>query len=375
MNINYYLEFFLESLTDFFSNRYNKESISLPASILNNRINLRSFYTGDVHYLCTKEILDVLDIPYICTETDENQDISLNFLQHHQIRDFRSTDISDNLQHQSIFSAKKWISGFPNAILKSQDEIEYMVGIQNENLPFIVAYNAYNVDIAIWERLYGNLYEQFNFVIFSGNYGSFSETPGKINAILESECIGKQAIALTWCSGFKVFAQFNQQYPGWFTKLYAVTGNYIKINGAGQLSEFENSTLALTSLMDGDSKTNVGKVFMYFLSKQAKNPFGIPADVWNMISAKLSEIDYFSRYINSIKELLEYDLIDSLSSINFPMTNIIASNDIISMLSNNELIDKEVGNCKHIMLNFATHWCLWTHTGQIAEIINLKESF
>lgn len=70
-----------------------------------------------------------------------------------------------------------------------------------------------------------------------------------------------------------------------------------------------------------------------------------------------------------MKELSQYDLLDSLNFIKFPMTNIIASNDVISKLSNNEIIDKAVDNCKHIMLNFASHWCLFTHAGQISEII------
>lgn len=369
MNVNYYFEFFLESLLDFYRNRYNEDIITLPESILNNSITLKSFYTDDTYCLCAKRIFEALDIPYSCTEIDINNDLSLNFMQHYQMKDIKLPYIHVNLQNEFSFNMKETVKGFPNANKKAYDEIEYMVSIQNKEFPFIVAFNAYNVDMAIWERLYGNLFNEFNIILFTGNYGLFGDTPGKINAILESECINKQVVALTWCSGFKVFAQFNQKYPGWFSKLYAVTGNYNNANGVGKFSDFEKSTLALTSLMDAESMTSAGKVFMYFFSKQAKNPFGIPSDVWPIISAKLTDKDYFTAYLNSMKELSQYDLLNSLNYINFPMTNIMASNDVISKLSNNEIIDKAVGNCKHIMLNFATHWCLLTHADQISEII------
>lgn len=369
MNVNYYLEFFAESLTDFFENRYNKESISLPGNLINSRITLKSFYTGAVYNLLISEILNAINIPYICTEEDENPDLNVNFQMYYQAENVRGCENLDNLQNKLIVKLREGVSGFPNAVKKSRNGIEYILSLQNKDFPFIVAYNAYNVDVAIWERLYGNLYDSFNIILFTGNYGLFMDTSDSINTILESECASKQAMALTWCSGFKVFAKYNQQYYGRFTQLYAVTGNYNNANGVGQFSDFEKSTLALTSLMDSGSKTNIGKVFMYFFSKQAQNPFGIPVDVWPIISAKLTDIDYFTSYLNSMTELSQFDLVDSLNRIKCPMINIIASNDVISMLSNNELIDKEVDNCKHIMLNFATHWCLWTHAGQIAEII------
>lgn len=369
MNVNYYYEFFLESLNDFFKIRYKKESIYLPENILNNKIILNSFYTDKTYCLCTKKILEKLDIPYVYTEVDENPDLSSNFLQQYQIKYIKSSHFHESLEYQFEFSHKKKVSGFPNAVHKSKDGLEYILNIQNKKFPLIVGFNAYNVDMAIWERIYGNLYDQYNIILFSGNYGSFSKTPSKINAVLESEHVNKQAIALAWCSGFKVFAQFNRQYPNRFTHLYVVTGNYYNIHGGGQLSGFERSILALTTLMNGDSKMNIGKVFLYFFSQQAKNPFGIPTEVWPIISAKFTDINYFTVYLNSMMELSQYDLIEDLNCIKFPMTNIIASNDVISAMSNNELLNQTIDNCDHNMLNFATHWCLWTHASQIAKII------
>lgn len=269
MNVNYYFEFFLESLIDFYRNRYNKDIISLPESILNNSITLKSFYTDDTYCLCPKEIFEALNIPYSCTDIDNNSDLNLNFMQHYKMKDIKLPYINVNLQNESSIKIKETVNGFPNAIKKSYDEIEYLVSIQNKDFPFIVAFNAYNVDMTIWERLYGNLFNIFNVILFTGNYGLFYDTPSKINAILESECINKHVIALTWCSGFKVFAQFNQKYPGWFSKLYAVTGNY-NSNGVGEFSDFEKSTLALTSLMDAESMASAGKVFMYFFPSRLK---------------------------------------------------------------------------------------------------------
>lgn len=369
MNVNYYLEFFIESLSKFFKEKYNKESLYLSKEALDNKLALRSFYNNDLYNLSVKEILDFLKIPYICTETEEDKDLNLNFFQEYLDKNINLYKASKEINYNLIIKEQERSVDFSNVVRKSKDGIDYMLGINKKELPFIVAYNAYNVSVDIWKNLYSELSNEFNFIIFTGNYGNFLNTPSKINSILMKELENKKAIALTWCSGFKVFAQFNKRYPGRFTNVYAITGNYAMVNGEGILSDFEKSTLALTSLMDDSDNTNVGRIFLFFLSKQLKNPFGIPVEACNMISTELSDNKKFANYIKSIKELSEYDLGDDLKGIDFPMTNIIASNDIVSMLYNNELVNKNVKGCMNIMLNFATHWCIWTHADQIKEII------
>lgn len=368
MKITYYYEFFVESLKNFI-NIKNNGKIILPYQIANHYMYFDSFYSQERYRITIDHLLNLLEIPYEFTELDTitSSEIIHNFQQYF-IYD-NSLSFNEPKKFSSIDKKMKDIYSPFVGEYHEIDGIGYLVSKKSNNKPYIILFNAYNVGFNIWKPLYNLLKENYQVLLFEGNYGDISKSSDIIYRIIQKEGFN-DFVVLTWCSGFQVFANFYKCYPQYIIKVISLTGNYNNINGKGQLSNFEQSLLSIQKLIDINHPYQLEKIFSYIFLNQKKKLFGIPEDVYPLISKQFSDNKNLYAYLTIAKELYENNLELLHNQISIPMVNIIASNDFISTFENNQLINSIVDNCQHIMLSFATHWCLWTHATQIVTLID-----
>ncbi len=373
MHITYYFEFYIQSLIEFW-HRTNNKTLTLPEHMREKKLFFKSLESQQNYNICIEDLLNNLKIPHDYSESEKacDEDIVSNFLQEHiintNVNESNICLLKDNIQDNITNKYKMHPMSFINVEWKECHGIKYMISGEIPNKQYIVIFNAYHVDFGIWKILNANLCKNFNVIFLDGNYGNLKCSADGINKVLIKEGI-KKAVAVTWCSGFRVFSNFHKHYPNYFKKVISLTGNYNHINGEGKLSGFEQTLLAISKLIDDSNNYQLNKIFSHFFSKQTNSFFGIPEEVYPLISKQFTHNEYLKQYLKTVDELYKYDLGYSLEKLDIPMVNIIASNDSISSFGNNCLVDSLVDNCSNIMLNFATHWCLWTHATQIAEII------
>lgn len=370
MNITYYYEFFIESLSDFW-NTISCREIYLPSWMAEKHMYFNSFYSKVCFSITIDDLLNMLKIPHKFVEDAPPlcSEIIRNFQQNYVDHKIRNPNKSMNIGFQK-YSTK--FNNMYSPLIGEYREIDgvgYLVSKKDVDKPCIVLFNAYNMDCNIWKPIFNLLKENYQILLLNGNYGDIIKSSDIIYSIMKDEGV-KEAVAVTWCSGFRVFANFYKYYPVYIKKVISLTGNYNNIKGKGKLSSFEQSLLSIEKLIDSNHPYQLEKIFSYFLSNQREKIFGIPKDVYSIVAKQFSDNNYLTEYLSITKKLHDFYLDPLLDQFSIPMVNIIASNDSISAFENNELLNGIVDGCHHIMLNFATHWCLWTHATQIAAIIN-----